>query len=148
MSCLMRFLALDLGAKRIGLALSDPTARIAFPAGALQRRGRKRDLAALRELIREKQVEAVVVGLPLHMDGRVGEEAQAARRFARDLSAATGLSVDTLDERWTSVEAERALRESPRKARRKRENIDAVAATILLRTYLARRESELVGGRD
>ncbi len=148
MSCLMRFLALDLGAKRIGLALSDPTARIAFPAGALPRRGRKRDLAALRELIREEQVEGVVVGLPLHMDGRAGEEAQAARRFARDLSAATGLSVDTLDERWTSVEAERALRESPRKARRKRENIDAVAATILLRTYLARRESEVVGGRD
>ncbi len=138
----MRHLALDLGEKRIGLALSDTAARIAFPIGALERRGRKRDLATLRQLIDEEGVERVVVGLPLHMDGRAGPEAHAAERFARSLSDATGLEVDTQDERLTSVEAERSLREMGRRNRGKRGEIDAIAATILLRTYLARQQPE------
>ena len=76
----MRVLGVDLGSKRIGLAVSDSEARLAFPAGVLESRGRKRDLAALREMIRERQIERAVVGVPLHMNGRRGPEAESAIR--------------------------------------------------------------------
>lgn len=134
----MRVLGLDLGRRRIGLALSDQKGVIALPAGALQRRDLASDLASLRDLAAEREVERIVVGLPIHMNGSRGAEAQAAEAFARDLAEATGLPVDTLDERWTTQEAERALRATGRTGRRAREVVDSVAATILLRTYLAR----------
>jgi putative Holliday junction resolvase len=134
----MRVLGLDLGRRRIGLALSDEKGVIALPAGALQRRDLASDLASLRDLAAEREVERIVVGLPIHMNGSRGAEAQAAEAFARDLAEATGLPVDTLDERWTTQEAERALRATGRTGRRAREVVDSVAATILLRTYLAR----------
>ncbi len=135
----MRVLGVDLGSKRIGLAVSDSEAQLAFPAGVLESRGRKRDLAALREMIRERQIERAVVGVPLHMNGRRGPEAENAIRFAADLEKAAGIPVETLDERWTSVEAERSLRESAagsRAIKQRRGAVDEVAAAILLRTYL------------
>jgi putative Holliday junction resolvase len=104
-------LGLDYGSKRIGLAVSDEAGVFAFPAGALERTGLQRDLAALAELIAERGVTRIVVGLPLHMSGRSGPEAEAARAFARALGEATRLPVDLLDERWTTREAERALRD-------------------------------------
>lgn len=134
----MRVLGLDLGRRRIGLALSDPKGVIALPAGALQRRDLASDLESLRALVVEREVERIVVGLPIHMNGSRGSEAQAAQSFARALAETTGLPVDTLDERWTTVEAQRALRAAGVKARRQRQVVDSVAATILLRTYLAR----------
>jgi putative Holliday junction resolvase len=137
-------LALDYGHRRIGIAVSDEKAEFAFPAGFLACRGRERDLTALSELIAERSIRRVVVGLPIHMDGRPGETAAAAERFANAIAERTGLPVEMLDERWTTREAERALRESPRGRRRRREAVDAAAATLLLRTYLerARRASE------
>lgn len=139
----MRVLGLDLGAKRIGLAVSDEEARIAFPAGFLERKGPRRDLDALCALVRERGIGSAVVGLPLHMDGRRGPEAEAAERFARELAAAAAIPVELLDERWTSVAAERALQETGRrvKQRRGRGEVDAIAATLLLSTYLDRRRS-------
>ena len=96
-------------------------------------------------MIAEHQVSRVVVGLPIHMNGRHGPEANEALGFASELSAATGLEVETLDERWTTIEAERALRASStgrgrsrRREQRQRERVDATAASIILRTYLAR----------
>jgi putative Holliday junction resolvase len=134
-------LGLDLGSRRIGLAISDPGTGIALPAGHLDRRGLAEDLAALGRLASERAVGRVVVGLPLHLDGRSGTGAEAARRFAAALHAATGLPVDLLDERWTSVQAERALREtSPRRRRRRKGDVDASAAALLLRTWLERRD--------
>ena len=135
----MRVLGVDLGSKRIGLAVSDTEARIAFPAGVLESRGRKRDLAALRELIRERKIERAVVGVPLHMSGRRGPEAEKAIQFAGDLAHSAGIPVDTLDERWTSVEAERILRTTDagsRAIKQRKGAVDEVAAAILLRTYL------------
>ena len=134
-----RILGVDYGARRIGLAVSDAEGHIAFPEGTLERRGERRDLESLCALVKEKGVVAIVVGLPLHLDGRRGPEAQAAEAFGRRLSEATGVPVEMLDERWTTQEADRALRESGRKGRKKRQVIDAVAATLLLRTYLERR---------
>jgi putative Holliday junction resolvase len=144
----VRYLGVDLGSRRIGLALSDSEGQIAFPAGTIKSRGRKRDLQALRELITERGIGRAVVGLPIHMDGRHGPEAEAARRFASDLAAGSGIPVDTLDERWTSQEAERLLENAPKKgkrgkaARREQGAVDELAASIILRTYLDRRADE------
>jgi putative Holliday junction resolvase len=137
----VRVLAIDYGARRIGLAVSDEAGALAFPAGVLERRGGRRDLAALCALARERGVGAVVVGLPLHMDGREGPEARAARAFAAALAEASGLPVETLDERWTTREAERSLQDQGlvgRRGRRRKAALDAVAATLLLQSWLAR----------
>lgn len=139
-------MGIDLGSKRIGLAVSDESGTIAFPAGCLDSRGRKKDLAAIRSFISERGVARVVVGLPLHMDGRRGPEADKAIRFADELRVASGVPVDTLDERWTSMEAERLLaapvgkrRKSKRAQRRTEGTVDEMAASIILRTYLEQR---------
>ena len=131
-------LGIDHGSKRIGLAISDPGGTIALPAGTLESRGLERDLAAIREVVEAHQVKRIVVGLPLHMNGRAGRQAEAARKFAERLAEEFGLPVDTLDERWTTREAERALQATGRKGKKKRAVIDSVAAAILLRTYLER----------
>ena len=131
-------LGIDHGGKRIGLAVSDPAGRVALPAGTLESRGVERDLAAIRRVVEARQVERIVVGLPIHMDGRPGRQAEAARAFADRLAGELGLPVDTMDERWTTREAERALRATGRKGKKKREVIDSVAAAILLRAYLER----------
>lgn len=141
----MRVLGLDWGGRRIGTAVSDDRGAIAFPLGFIQRSSAKKDLAALRNLIAEYEISRVVVGLPIHMDGRRGPEADEAMAFASKLGKATGLEVDTLDERLTTVEAERSLRESStgrgrsrRREQKLRDRVDATAAAIILRTYLAR----------
>ena len=136
----MSVLGIDLGKKRIGLAISDESERIALPAGIIESRGRVKDLAAIRSLVAERGVTQVVVGLPLHMNGRAGPEAAAARSFATALAGELGLPVETLDERWSSVEAERTLRETGQSGRKRRAGAaDTLAATLLLRTFLERR---------
>lgn len=151
----MRILGLDLGAKRIGLAVSDPDTGIALPSGILESRGRERDLSALCELIEARGVERVVVGLPVHMNGSLGPEARAAQEFAHELSQAANVPVETLDERWTSREAERLAEIEPgkharggkgrakQKSRRRKPTarVDDLAATLILRTYLERQRS-------
>jgi putative Holliday junction resolvase len=129
-------LGIDYGARRIGLAVSDPDRIFAFPAGHLARVGKERDLAALHRLADEREVVQIVVGLPIHMNGREGPEARAARAFAEDLRRETGRNVELLDERWTSREAEQALRDSGH--RYERGDVDAAAATLILRTWLER----------
>jgi putative Holliday junction resolvase len=111
---------------------------VALPAGTLESRGLERDVAAIRQVVEARQVERIVVGLPIHMDGRCGRQAEAAREFAERLAEELGLPVDTLDERWTTREAERALRATGRSGKKKRAVIDSVAAALLLRTYLER----------
>jgi len=132
----MRVLGLDLGGKRIGVAVSDEDASIAFPSGALESRGPEKDLKSVLDLIGERGIERVVVGLPRHLDGREGPEAEAARAFARALHEASGLPVEMLDERWTTIEAERMLHAQGRKKKKQRGVVDSVAASIILRTYL------------
>ncbi len=138
----MRVLGLDLGARRIGLALSDPDGTIASPAGHLERRGGVRDVRALCEFIAEHEVGSIVIGLPLHMDGSEGAGAKSAREMAAELERKSGCPVALLDERWTTVEAERSMREAGRRSahrRRKQKGaVDAVAAALILRTYLER----------
>lgn len=142
----MSILGLDLGKRRIGVAWSDESGRIALPQGAIERRGIRRDLAEIGRLIRERGVVEIVIGLPIHMNGREGPEARDARVFANALEKSVGLPVHCLDERWSSVEAERTLRDatpkrSRRRGARKRGQIDAAAASLILSTYLARKDA-------
>ena len=139
----MRVLALDLGAKRIGIAISDADAAFAFPLDTLANKGREQSLKSLTELIAERDIARVVIGLPIHMDGRKGPEAEAAVAFAAALAKRSGVPVDTLDERLTTAEAAHALREAGSSGKKRRAIIDSVAASILLRTYLELHSNEL-----
>ena len=143
----MSVLGIDLGRKRIGLAISDPAERIALPAGMLESRGFAADVAAVGRLAKERGVSGIVVGLPLHMNGRAGPEAEAARAFAQALASEAGIPVETLDERWSTVAAERTLRETGRSGRRRKAgDADTLAATLLLRTFLERRANQRARG--
>jgi putative holliday junction resolvase len=134
-----RILAVDYGRKRIGLALSDEMGLTAQPIGTLTRVNRERDLARLRETCRARGVTHIIVGQPLHMTGEAGEMAEEAARFAARLGKATGIGVELVDERLTTWEAERTVRETRSAAKRKRGAIDDVAAAVLLRDYLEKR---------
>ncbi len=135
--------ALDLGARRIGVARCDSARRLAFPYGVLERSGDvDADLRAMAGLVVELRASAVVVGLPLSLSGRRGPEARRAAAEAERLDAAlrpNGISVELFDERFTTRSAEAALREagsSPRQGRRV--PVDAAAATVLLQSWLDR----------
>lgn len=134
----MRALGIDYGAKRIGLALSDPEGRVALP---LQTLARKDDRSAAREIAaiaRREEVRRLVVGEPVGLDGTRGEAAERARRFGDRLAALTGLPVEMVNESLTSVEAAERLRAAGVDPRRDPGRLDAVAAQILLQEALDR----------
>jgi len=132
----MRILALDLGQQRIGLALSDELGLTAQGLSTLERRNLRADLAALERLARDQSVDRIVVGEPLHLSGRAGAQAQAARRFAEALTRRTGLPVELWDERLTTAEASRVLRSSGIGIEKRARAVDRLAAVILLQSYL------------
>jgi putative Holliday junction resolvase len=136
----VRTLALDPGERRIGVAITDPTGTFSQPLETIQTRGLASSAALRRisEIVETLDVSRIVVGLPVHMDGREGAEAEAARSFGSAVSEATGVAVAYLDERWTSREAERVLRESGARGRRDAGRADRIAAPLLLEPYLAR----------
>lgn len=137
-----RLLGIDFGERRIGLALSDPTATIAQPLPTLTRRiGKRPPIAAIVEIIQQNEVERVVVGLPLDLAGEETGWTQTVRAFADKLQQRATIPVDLLDERLTSVQAERAVRASGLKKteREQKARIDAAAAVLLLQTFLDRR---------
>lgn len=133
-----RILALDLGQRRIGLALSDPSGSLAFPLGVIPRTHPERDMAAILSLVREEGVESIVVGLPLTLKGEVGEEAQAALAFRKELARQAGLPVETWDERLTTVAAEKSLIEAGVRREKRRLSRDSMAAALILQAYLDR----------
>ena len=133
----MRALGIDLGTRRVGLALSDSGGLLATPLEVLQRSGTEaRDHAAIAAVVAELDVEVVVVGLPLSLDGSTGVAAQAAQAEADRLAKALGVPVETHDERLTTVSAERHLRAGQVKGRRRRQVVDMVAAAVLLQSWL------------
>lgn len=138
----MRALGIDLGAKRIGVALSDSAGTVATPYEVVQRSGdRARDHRRIAELAVEAGAECLVVGLPLSLDGSVGPAARAALDEAEELAAATGLSVETWDERLTTVSADRSLLLLDLKAPARRKVVDKVAASVMLQAWLDRRRT-------
>ncbi len=131
-----RILALDFGARRIGLAISDPLGFTAQGLPTLERSNRERDLAALLALAREREVTLWLMGLPLHLSGTEGAQAQKVRTFGALLAARSGLPVEYWDERLTTVAAERVLREAELSLAKRRQAVDRLAAVVLLQSYL------------
>ena len=139
----MRALGIDLGSKRIGIAVSDRTGTIASPLTMLQRSGSvRRDHEAIRALVVEEEAEMLVVGLPLNMNGTSGPAARAAVAEAEALATVVGVPVITFDERRTTVTADRALIEAGIGAQARRELVDKVAAAVLLQTWLDSRAGQ------
>jgi putative Holliday junction resolvase len=136
-----RVLGIDFGERRVGLALSDPSATIATPLPTIVRRAGKRPpVAAVVEIIQQNDVERAVVGLPLNLSGEETEWTAQVREFGKKVSERAGIPVDFLDERLTSVQAERAVRSIglKRSEREQKGRIDAAAAVLLLQTFLDR----------
>lgn len=129
-------MAIDLGAARTGVAVSDELGMLAQPWKTLP--GGEAALDAVRAAVDEIKPARVLVGLPRNMDGSYGPAAEAARAFAEELRAVAGCPVELWDERLTTVAAQRALRGSGRKARDQRGVVDQVAAQILLQSWLDR----------
>ncbi len=133
----MRALGVDLGSKRIGIAVSDRSGTIASPLTVIQRSGSvARDHQAILRLVIEEEAEAVVVGLPLNMNGSAGPAAQAAIKEANALATVVNVPVHTSDERRTTVTADRAMIEAGMNAQARRKVVDKVAAAVLLQHWL------------
>ena len=135
-----RLLGVDLGSKRIGLALSDELGFLASTHSVLQSRGRQQDARAVAEVARTNDAATIVLGLPLSLSGEEGPQADKARRFA-DALAKQGLEVQLWDERLTTLEAQRYLRDAGMRRAKRAETIDAAAAAVLLQSYLDARRA-------
>ena len=131
-----RILALDLGKKRIGLALSDPLGITAQGLPTLERTNIREDMANLANLIAERGVTLLLMGNPLHLSGDAGRQAAYVREFAERLAAHTGVPLKYWDERLTTVEAHRVLRSSGIGIEKRARAIDKLSAVILLESYL------------
>jgi putative Holliday junction resolvase len=131
-------LALDLGKRRIGLAISDPLGITAQGLPNLERKNKRTDLAALEEIIREREVGLLLLGNPVNMGGQEGRQSAWVREFAAALESHTRVRVEFWDERLTSVEAGRVLRESGISIAKRAAAVDRLSAVILLQSYLDR----------
>ena len=128
-----RWMALDIGEKRIGVAVSDPSGTIAQGVAVINRTSKHtKDLRRLEELFQEYKCAGLVIGLPLHMNGRAGEEAEKIKEFGVLLGEKCGVTPVFWDERLTTVQAERSLLQMDHSRRRRRQEIAQVAAAILL----------------
>lgn len=132
-------MALDIGTVRIGVALSDPSGRIAMPLTTVAARPATPALHQIRALAIEHGVEAIVVGLPIELDGTAGATVRTTRRVAEQVRRITGLVVHEWDERLTSVAAERALIDADVRRQKRRGLVDQVAATMILQGWLDNR---------
>lgn len=133
-----RLIGLDLGTKTIGVAVSDVELRVATPLTTIRRTKFKADAAELLRIAENEKAFAIVIGLPLNMDGSEGPRAQAARAFGRNLSPLLDVPIVYWDERLSTVAAERAMIEADLSRKKRAERIDAAAAAIILEGALGR----------
>ena len=131
-----RALGLDVGDRRIGVALSDPTGMLATPLAAIDRRAAQGGLETVARLARENEAAAIVVGMPVSLDGSIGPQAQAVQSFISALSEVCPLPIHTVNEQYTSAEAERRLRDVGVEPSREPGRVDALAAAIILQEWL------------
>lgn len=132
----LRLIGLDVGDRRIGLAVSDPTGALASPIGTYQRQHRpESDIRRVVDLMQEFEASGVVIGLPKNMNGTEGPQAAKTRVFAQAL-VAEGVSVELWDERWSTLEATRRMAEQGHKRRAIQERVDSEAAALILQSYL------------
>ena len=154
-----KILAVDYGRARIGVAIAESLHGVPQPVTTLERINRNEDMRRLRELVRDHSVKFVLVGLPLHLDGTRGDMADEAERFARRLRKQIGVTVEMVDERLTSWQAEREMEEqfgrrwkagenTSRKKTREKVSVDSMAAAIILRDYLADKATARKGAAE
>lgn len=132
----LRVLGLDMGERRIGVALSDPLGLTAGRLTVIERHGLEADVAVVRQLVERHEVQTIVVGLPLTLRGERGIQAKRVEAFAQQLARRLGLPVAFVDERLTTVQGERVLREVKASRRQRKQTIDQLAAQIILQQYL------------
>ena len=132
----MRAMGIDFGLKRIGISLSDETKFLASPYTTLHRKTQSEDLTYLLSLIKNEKIDEIVCGLPMNMQGEEQDIAKSARDFMSELTKNLNISVNFVDERLSSVMVEDMLKEKIKDWRKRKEKLDAVAATIILQDYL------------
>lgn len=131
-----RILALDVGSKRIGIAITDPFGTYALPVGTYERKNLKTDLAYIAALAKEKGAEEIVCGLPLNFDGTRSVQTEYTEVFISSLRAAVDIPVNTSDERCTTAQAHSTLIEGNMRREKRKQYVDALAATYILEGYL------------
>lgn len=131
-----RILGLDVGSRRIGVAVSDPLGITAQGLDTVQRRNKRHDLAALEKVIRDYEVREIVIGLPLRMSGAEGTQSEKMQGFAEDLRKRFRLPVHLWDERLTSAEANRLLRETELSIEKRAKAVDRMAAVLILQGWM------------
>ena len=144
----MTIAALDLGRRRIGIAVTDAAAMGAHPVGIVERRALKHDLDAIAAMLRDRQVSTIVVGLPLNMDGSEGAAAKSARKFADQLREALALDVEMFDERLTSFEARERLADMPARKGARKTGLDALAAVVILEGWMEANPDKIPRARN
>ena len=132
----MKAMGIDFGLARIGIAFSDETKFLASPFITYKRQGQEKDIEYLLNLIKTKNVDEIVCGLPMNMQGEEQAIAQKTREFMAELERVSHITIAFLDERLSSVMAEELLKETERDWKKRKEKLDAVAASILLQDYL------------
>ena len=139
----MRALALDVGERRIGIAVCDPSGTLARPLCTLERRSRAEDFAAIGRLAADHQAELVVVGRPLTLRGEVGPQARRIERYAQALAEALTIPICLWDERYSTAVAEDIISHTRRKGQRRATDVDAVAAAVILQGFLDSRDESI-----
>lgn len=136
----MRILCLDVGEKNIGVAVSDPLGLTAQGLEVIKRKSLSKDLRKIRQLLKDYNVEEIVLGLPRNMNGTIGEKAREILRFKEKLDEVAGIAVTLWDERLTTVAAQRALLEADVSRKGRKKVIDKLAAVFILESYLRYRQ--------
>ncbi|MBT18255.1 MAG: Holliday junction resolvase RuvX [Dehalococcoidia bacterium] len=131
----MRIMGLDLGSRRIGIAIGDSITGFAFPSDVIFRKDEKADISAILSQIKKNQIGQLVIGMPISMNGKKGQQAEATLQFIGLLKKQSTIDIQTWDERLTTVEANRRLREAG-SGKIQKGTEDAVAASILLQAFL------------
>ena len=134
-------MGLDVGEKRIGVAVSDPTGLLASPLQAIKSTPDSDDVESVLRIAAEQEVGEIVVGMPLSLSGRAGPQAKRVSAIARTLASRTSVPVGFVDERYSTAEAEKRLREAGRRAAKVKARVDAAAAAIVLQAYLDSRSA-------
>ena len=138
----MRYLCLDIGDRRIGVAMSDPSGILASPLTIIERNDDRAAIEAIISIVKESEVGGVIIGLPRSLNGSLGTQAQKVTGFTDKLRAALSIPVDFRDERLSTVSARRGMKETMSKKARRETKDDAIAAAIILQNYLEERRTD------
>ena len=138
----MRALGLDVGERRIGVAVSDPDGTVAVPVTVIERKSEAAALGEITALIRDHDIDRIIVGMPLSLDGNLGKQAETVQAFEQSLKECTDVPVVDWDERLSTLHAERMMVEAGVKRGKRKRRLDSVAAAIILQGYLDRQRNE------